>query len=90
MEGYTLALDFPVRKGLFSFLDELDELVLEYGGRIYLSKDARMSKELLTKSYPGLEAFKAIINKYNPEKKFSSLQSKRLLESKEEKHLLYA
>ncbi len=31
MEGYTLALDFPVRKGLFPFLDELDKIVLEYG-----------------------------------------------------------
>ena len=32
-EGYTLALDFPVRKGLFEFLDELDEIVLKNGGQ---------------------------------------------------------
>jgi len=36
-EGYTLALDFPVRNGLFKFLDELDKIVLKYDGRIYLS-----------------------------------------------------
>jgi decaprenylphospho-beta-D-ribofuranose 2-oxidase len=36
MEGYTLALDFPVRDGLFKFLDELDEIVLQYNGRLYL------------------------------------------------------
>jgi hypothetical protein len=35
-EGYTLALDIPVRKGLFEFLDELDNVVLKYGGRLYL------------------------------------------------------
>lgn len=90
MEGYTLALDFSVKDGLFSFLDELDELVLQYGGRIYMSKDARMSKELLNKSYPRLETFKAIVHKYNPDKKFTSLQSKRLIESQEEKLLQYA
>jgi len=28
-EGYTLALDFPVRIGLFEFLDELDKVVLD-------------------------------------------------------------
>jgi FAD/FMN-containing dehydrogenase len=89
MEGYTLALDFPVKNGLFSFLNELDELVLEYGGRIYMSKDARMSKALLDKSYPRLETFKAILRKYNPDKKFTSVQSKRLLET-EEKRLAYA
>lgn len=77
-EGYTLALDFPVRKGLFKFLDELDQIVLRYGGRLYMSKDARMKPEVLVKGYPGLEQFKRIVKKYNPTGKFSSLQSKRL------------
>jgi len=90
MEGYTLALDFPVKTGLFEFLDELDELVYQYGGRIYMSKDARMSKDLLNKSYPNIEAFKAIVHKYNPNHKFTSLQSQRLIEPIEEKQLTYA
>ena len=62
-EGYTLALDFPVRKGLFSFLDELDELVLKYNGRLYMSKDARMKSEMLVAGYPELTKFKQIIKK---------------------------
>jgi len=78
-EGYTLALDFPVRKGLFSFLDELDELVLKYNGRLYMSKDARMKPEMLTAGYPELEKFKSIIKKYNPNNKIRSVQSDRLL-----------
>jgi decaprenylphospho-beta-D-ribofuranose 2-oxidase len=78
-EGYTLALDFPVRKGLLSFLDELDALVLKYKGRLYLSKDARMKPEMLKGGYPGLESFKAIVNKYNPDSKVRSIQSDRLL-----------
>jgi FAD/FMN-containing dehydrogenase len=78
-EGYTLALDFPVRKGLFKFLDELDEIVLQFGGRLYMSKDARMKPEVLYRGYPGLEEFKSIVQKYNPSAKLSSLQSERLL-----------
>jgi len=78
-EGYTLALDFPVRKGLLGFLDELDQLVLKYHGRLYMSKDARMKPEMLVAGYPELEHFKAIVKKYNPENKIRSVQSDRLL-----------
>ncbi|RYG28366.1 MAG: FAD-binding oxidoreductase, partial [Chitinophagaceae bacterium] len=78
-EGFTLALDFPVRDGLFKFLDELDQIVLQYGGRLYMSKDARMKPEVLVQGYPRLEEFKAVVKKYNPSFKLSSVQSERLL-----------
>jgi decaprenylphospho-beta-D-ribofuranose 2-oxidase len=78
-EGYTLALDFPVRDGLFRFLDELDMIVLQYGGRLYMSKDARMKPEVLQQGYPRLEEFRNIVKKYNPTGKLSSVQSDRLL-----------
>ena len=82
MEGYTLALDFPVRNGLFSFLDELDRIVLNYGGRIYLSKDARMNPEIFWNSYGNLDRFMETIRKYNPDYKFRSFLSDRLLLTK--------
>jgi FAD/FMN-containing dehydrogenase len=78
MEGCTLALDFPVRKDLFPFLDELDQVVLDYGGRLYLTKDARMKRDIFWKSYPNATRFKALVKKYNPDFKFRSLQSDRL------------
>jgi len=81
-EGYTLALDFPVRKGLFEFLDKLDEIVLQYGGRLYMSKDARMKPSILEAGYPHLEKFKSIVRKYNANNKFCSEQSERLLLTK--------
>jgi decaprenylphospho-beta-D-ribofuranose 2-oxidase len=77
-EGYTLALDFPVRDGLLQFLDELDQIVLRYGGRIYMSKDARMKPEILWHGYPGLDKFKEIVGKYNPGGRIHSNQSERL------------
>ncbi|MEO5997208.1 MAG: FAD-binding oxidoreductase [Chitinophagaceae bacterium] len=79
MEGYTLALDFPVRKGLFEFLDDLDKIVLKYNGRLYMSKDARMRPEILEAGYPGLPEFKSIVKRYNPAGKVHSIQSDRLL-----------
>lgn len=78
MEGYTLALDFALNPALFSFLDELDEIVHALGGRIYLSKDARMKPEMFYKGYPGAETFIRQIQTMDPLQKFSSLQSKRL------------
>ena len=49
--GYTLALDFKIRPGLFEFLSQLDELVMEYGGRVYLAKDCRLSEDNFKKMY---------------------------------------
>ncbi len=78
MEGYTLALDFPVRSDLFPFLDELDDIVHSLGGRLYLSKDARMKPGMFLKGYPQAEKFIQNLAKFDPEGKFSSIQSKRL------------
>lgn len=78
MEGSTLALDFPVRNDLFPFLDELDRVVLDYGGRLYLTKDARMKPEVFWKSYAGATEFAELVRKYNPGYTFRSVQSDRL------------
>lgn len=77
-KGFTLALDFPVRKGLFDFLDELDAMVLQYGGRIYLSKDARMKPDMFWKGYPNAQQFFEIVRQYNGNYKINSLQAQRL------------
>ena len=77
-KGYTLALDFPVRKDLFPFLDELDKIVLQYNGRLYLSKDARMNADVFWKSYENANQFQEIIKKYNPGFRINSVQARRL------------
>ena len=79
MKGYTLALDFPIREGLFKFLDELDQVVADFGGRIYLSKDARMKKEIFWKTYPHAHDFQQILKKYDPDNRFNSNLSQRLM-----------
>lgn len=78
MEGYSLALDFKIEKGLFEFLDELDQIVLKYRGRIYLTKDARVNKSTFEQGYPFINEFRKLRDKYKMNKKFNSLQSKRV------------
>jgi FAD/FMN-containing dehydrogenase len=77
-KGYTLALDFPVRNNLFPFLDELDKIVMQYNGRLYLSKDARMKADVFWKSYENANKFQEIIKKYNPGFRINSIQARRL------------
>lgn len=78
MEGYTLALDFKVEPEIFPLLDELDEVVLGYGGRLYLTKDARMTQKTFEDSYPRVREFELVRAKYGASGNFSSRQSKRL------------
>jgi hypothetical protein len=78
MKGYSLALDFPITPELFAFLDELDEIVLEHGGRLYLTKDVRMNKRMFMQSYPNVERFIENVRDLNHGSKFRSFQSDRV------------
>ncbi|MFA5519437.1 MAG: FAD-binding oxidoreductase [Spirochaetota bacterium] len=78
IEGYSLALDFKIEKGLFELLDNLDQIVIKYGGRIYLTKDVRVSKENFEKGYEHIDKFRALRKAYKMDKKLQSLQSKRV------------
>jgi len=76
--GYTLALDFKAESGVFELLHELDAIVLDHGGRFYLSKDAVMSPETFRASYPRWEEFEQVRHRYHAIGKFASAQSLRL------------
>lgn len=78
MEGYSLALDFKIEKGLFELLDRLDKIVLKYKGRIYLTKDVRVSKETFEQGYPYIETFRKYRKENKMNEKFQSLQSRRV------------
>ena len=77
-EGYTLALDFPVRSGTAVLLERLDDITRQAGGRLYLTKDARMSREFFQSSYPQLKQFLKVKGRVDPENCFTSLQAERL------------
>lgn len=78
MKGLTLAVDLPRAPGIDRFLGELDRLVLDHGGRVYLAKDASMSAQTFTQMYPRLDEFKAVQRRLDPDGVMSSDQSRRL------------
>jgi decaprenylphospho-beta-D-ribofuranose 2-oxidase len=78
MKGYTLALDIPVTGDLPAFLHRLDERVLDYGGRIYLAKDAVLKPETFAASYPRLDQFRSIKQRLDPKARLSSSLARRL------------
>jgi decaprenylphospho-beta-D-ribofuranose 2-oxidase len=78
LRGYTLAMDFPVTETLFAFLDELDELVVGAGGRLYLAKDARQSRATFEAGYPGLPVLRDIRRHTSGTERFVSRLSARL------------
>jgi hypothetical protein len=56
--GVTLAIDFPNQGARTQRLfQNLDAIVRETGGRIYLAKDARMPRDLFELGYPRLSEF---------------------------------
>ncbi|MDA8141964.1 MAG: FAD-binding oxidoreductase [Desulfobacteraceae bacterium] len=78
MEGYTLALDFKIQPKLFGLLERLDRIVLEHDGRLYLTKDSRMSEAMFMQGYPRWREFQDLRTQYGMKKKFNSWQSKRI------------
>jgi len=78
LRGYTLALDIPVSRGLLPFLHELDRMTLDYGGRIYLAKDAALRAEDFAAMYPKLASFRTIQRKLDPQGLLSSSLARRL------------
>lgn len=78
MEGYTLALDFKVSETAIKTVKKLESMVVEMGGRLYLTKDALMLESTFKATYPNWKKFEAVREQYGAIGKFSSTQSKRL------------
>jgi len=78
IEGYTLALDFKMSEEIVQLIKLLDSMVVEMGGRIYLTKDALMTEASFKSTYLQWEQFEEVRAKYSAIGKFASSQSKRL------------
>jgi decaprenylphospho-beta-D-ribofuranose 2-oxidase len=79
LEGWTLAADLPAgAPGLRAALDELDQVAAGCGGRVYLTKDARLRRETMAAMYPELDRFNAQRARVDPEGVLRSDLARRL------------
>jgi decaprenylphospho-beta-D-ribofuranose 2-oxidase len=76
--GYTLALDFPRGGPVPALLGMLERITLEHGGRVYLAKDATLSAEGFRAMYPRLGAFRGVLARVDPDRRFASDMARRL------------
>jgi decaprenylphospho-beta-D-ribofuranose 2-oxidase len=78
MEGYTLALDFPVNNKTLDLMNKLDSITIKHNGRFYLAKDSRMSQEVFRQSEHRAEAYEKFRQRTLSKDFFVSSQSERL------------
>ncbi len=79
MEGWTLSVDVAVgNPDVARLLDEVDDLVLAVGGRLYLAKDSRMKGSMLRAMYPKLDEWRAVKASVDPDNRLCSDLGRRL------------
>lgn len=78
MEGYTLALDFPMRAATPGLFADLEAIAIDHGGRFYLAKDSMLTAERLRQADPRTAAFRQMREAGGAASRFRSLQSERL------------
>jgi len=78
--GISVALDLPLQGARTqSLVDELNEVVIAAGGRIYLAKDAMTRPEHLRAMEPRIDAWNEVRKRWDPEGKLRSALADRLL-----------
>jgi len=78
-QGWTLAADVPAGvDGLGQALDDLDDLIAQAGGRLYLAKDSRQSPQMFTCTYPRLSEWQQVRDELDPRGVFTSDLGRRL------------
>jgi decaprenylphospho-beta-D-ribofuranose 2-oxidase len=76
--GWTITVDFPIERGLHRFCDDLDELVLEAGGRLYLAKESRTTGATFKRGYPRFGEWRKVRDAADPDGVFVSDMARRL------------
>ncbi|WP_179536870.1 FAD-binding oxidoreductase [Actinopolyspora biskrensis] len=77
-KGWTLTVDIPISPGLERLCRELDETVLEAGGRLYFAKESRTTPEMIERMYPRIDEWRKTRAAVDPQGIFRSDLARRL------------
>jgi decaprenylphospho-beta-D-ribofuranose 2-oxidase len=78
MAGMSIALDIPYDGVTQALVDEMNRMVIEHGGRIYLAKDALTRADDFRAMEPRLGKFLDVRRAWDPSGRIRSAQSVRL------------
>jgi FAD/FMN-containing dehydrogenase len=78
MPGISIALDIPYDGTTQALVDEMNRLVIDQGGRVYLAKDALTRAGDFAAMEPRLPQFLGVRRAWDPETRIRSAQSVRL------------
>ncbi len=78
--GTSLAVDIPMRKdgSTERLVNELIDMVIANGGRVYLAKDAFATQDQFRRMYPRWEEWLEIKRRYDPQGRLRSAQGQRV------------
>ncbi|MDP2360642.1 MAG: FAD-binding oxidoreductase [bacterium] len=76
--GATLALDLPAGEAARAALKQAHRLVADWGGRVYLAKDAVLEAALFAAMTPGLAAWRILRDQWDPRRRWTTDLSRRL------------
>jgi decaprenylphospho-beta-D-ribofuranose 2-oxidase len=76
--GWTLALDVPARHGTPALFARLERITRDAGGRVYLAKDALLSREGFEAMYPMAAEFRRLRAQLDPQHRLCSDLARRL------------
>jgi decaprenylphospho-beta-D-ribofuranose 2-oxidase len=78
LPGLSFAMDFPVHAGTPALVAQLNEVVMQAGGRVYLAKDAFTTAGHFAAMEPRLAAFRDVRQRFDPDGKIDSALASRL------------
>lgn len=76
--GVCLTLDIPASERDAPLFAALDELVIELGGIVNLSKDGRIGEALVRRVFPDYETFRERLHRFDPKRRFDSSLRRRI------------
>lgn len=77
--GFSLALELPAGQATRELLNACDALIIEWGGKVYLGRDSRLSKKHFDMMYQdSFSVWQRILKEVDPHKRFISMMATRL------------